>query len=326
MQIKIRELMKTAKSVPLEIPVLFIVFRRLDTTKRVLDRIREAQPKRFYIAADGPRKNKPKEFEQVKKIREFILKNIDWDCEVHTKFSEKNLGCKYNPQSAISWFFEHEEMGIILEDDCVPSSSFFKYCEELLHKYQKDLRIWGISGTNLLPQVSIANSYYFSEFFMIWGWASWRDRWQKHLHMLEDFDTYLDDPLVYKKLNNNLANKQIIKRARISHQDKLDTWDYQWIFSCFANNALLITPTKNLIQNIGFGIGATHTGKTKGKQIEENEITFPLNHPRIIHANQTVDNIFFKQIFGWLTNIEKISSINFIKAYLKAKLNRLKSK
>ena len=303
-----------------DIPILFIVFIRLDTTKRVLERIREVKPKKLYIAGDGARKSKQGEFEKVQELRDFILQSIDWDCEIHTKFSEDNLGCKYNPQSAISWFFEHEEMGIILEDDCVPSNSFFRYCQELLQKHKNDLRIWGISGTNLLPNLEIPKSYYYSEFFMTWGWATWRDRWKTHLHMLENFEEYLDDPLVAKKLDNNLANEQIIHRARISYQDKLDAWDYQWIFSCFANNALLITPTKSLIQNIGFGEGATHTGNSTGKQVKENEITFPLEHPKIIHANQAVDSIFFKTIFNMLTPFQKLTSINHIKKFISARL------
>ncbi|MEO0526413.1 MAG: nucleotide-diphospho-sugar transferase [Bacteroidota bacterium] len=305
-----------------DIPILFIVFTRLDTTIRVFERIKAIKPNKLYVSADGPRQGKEGEDAKVDAVRNYIIENVDWDCEVKTLFHEKNLGCKYSPQTAITWFFEQEEKGIVLEDDCLPSLSFFKYCSELLHKYEHDLRVWGISGTNLQPEIEIENSYYFSHFFMTWGWASWRNRWQTHLSMLTNFDDFLNDPMVLKKLDNKIANQQIVERAKISYQDKLDAWDYQWIFSCFANNALLATPSQNLIQNIGFGDGATHTGNSRGKQIMENDIDFPLAHPLILHANQKVDNLFFKKIFNWMTFYEKLTDSRFLKSFVSARFGK----
>jgi hypothetical protein len=168
--------MKTTEPT-LETSVLFLVFNRLDTTKRVFAEIRKARPKQLFIASDGPRKNKPGEKEIVEKVRKYVLDNIDWKCELKTLFRKKNLGCKYAVSGAIDWFFENVEQGIILEDDCLPSQRFFKFCEELLEKYGDDERIMSISGYNPLGKFEIGESYLFSKYPRIWGWATWRRAW-----------------------------------------------------------------------------------------------------------------------------------------------------
>ncbi|MFP4332877.1 MAG: hypothetical protein ACLFQJ_06210, partial [Campylobacterales bacterium] len=145
---------------PLKTAVLFLVFNRLDTTKQVFEAIRQAKPPRLYVAADGAREAKEGEDQKVKAIREYILQHIDWDCEVKTLFREKNLGCKIAVSSAITWFFENEEMGIILEDDCLPSQSFFWFCEELLERYKDDMRIMMVSGYNKVQRYNQQNSYF----------------------------------------------------------------------------------------------------------------------------------------------------------------------
>ena len=133
---------------PLKSPVLFLVFNRPDTTRRVLEAIRQAQPSQLFIAADGPREGKSGEAEKCADVRRIVNEGIDWDCEVKTLFRDKNLGCKVAVSRAIDWFFEHVEEGIILEDDCLPHPTFFRFCEELLNKYRDDERIGQISGDN----------------------------------------------------------------------------------------------------------------------------------------------------------------------------------
>ena len=162
-------------SAPLETAVLFIVFNRLETTKSVFQAIRKARPQKLYIGGDGARKDKDGEAEKIVAVRKYVMENIDWKCEVKTQFSEKNLGCKYAPASVINWFFKNEEMGIILEYDCLPSQSFFWFCQTLPKKYQDDTRVGDISGTNLLGKYKNGNkSYHFSNFGNNWGWATWR--------------------------------------------------------------------------------------------------------------------------------------------------------
>ena len=163
---------------PLQTAVLFLVFNRPDTTAQVFEAIRQAKPPRLYVAADGPREGREGEVERVDKVREISMA-VDWPCEVKTLFREKNLGCKYAVSSAITWFFEQEEQGIILEDDCLPSQSFFWFCEELLNEYMYDQRIWQICGFSPLVN-KIKESYYLSKYSPIWGWASWRRAWSAY--------------------------------------------------------------------------------------------------------------------------------------------------
>ena len=154
-------------------PILFIIFNRPDTAKKVFKKIQKIEPKQLFIAADGPRKNKPEDVELCKQTRE-ILNGINWDCELITLLREENVGCKKGPADAISWFFEHVEEGIILEDDCLPSDSFFPFCEELLEKYRYDTRIMHIGGSIQLPDYENPDSYYFSRLSHVWGWATWK--------------------------------------------------------------------------------------------------------------------------------------------------------
>ncbi|MCS7029805.1 MAG: nucleotide-diphospho-sugar transferase, partial [Bacteroidia bacterium] len=187
---------------PLTTAVLFLVFKRLDTTKKVFEVIRKAKPPRLYIAADGPRDWVEGEAEKVKMVREYLMNNIDWDCEVKTLFRDKNLGCGRAVSEAITWFFEHEEMGIILEDDTVPSLSFFWFCEELLKKYKDDKRIGMISGNNFQDGIKRGDGdYYFSIYNHIWGWATWRDRWEGYDFELDSFkdDKFIEELFVNKK-------------------------------------------------------------------------------------------------------------------------------
>ena len=169
--------------------VLFVTFNRLDYVKETFEQIRIAKPPRFYIASDGPREGVEGEAQKVQEVRDYILSNIDWDCEVKTRFLDKNSGgCAYGVSGAVTWFFENEKDGIILEDDCVPSQSFFPYCEELLDKYKDDKRVWHIAGDAPIDNVDIEESYYFAKIQHCWGWASWADRWKHFKLDISDYD------------------------------------------------------------------------------------------------------------------------------------------
>jgi len=164
----------------LKVPVLFLIFNRSDTTQLVFNEIRKAQPAQLFIAADGPRKDRPEDIENCRKVRE-IIRQVDWDCSVSTLFRDENLGCKRGVSSAIDWFFSHVDEGIILEDDCVPDPSFFPFCQELLERYRDDERIMVISGDNLqFGRRKSQYSYYFSRCFHLWGWATWKRAWDNY--------------------------------------------------------------------------------------------------------------------------------------------------
>ena len=236
-------------------PILFLVFNRPDTTQKVFAKIREARPPKLYIAADGPRTDA--EAIKCQEVRS-IAGKVDWDCEVITLFREKNLGCGPAVSQAITWFFEHEEMGIILEDDCLPDISFFHFCETMLEYYRDDRRVWHIGGANFHDTIKQGKkSYYFSMFSHIWGWAGWRDRWQKYRFDIQSYDLKKSIP----NYSNDLRiQKYFEKRQHQVVSGKINTWDYQYLFAMWENNGLAIVPNVNLVTNIGFGIGATNTG------------------------------------------------------------------
>ncbi|QJD95855.1 nucleotide-diphospho-sugar transferase [Mucilaginibacter robiniae] len=238
--------------------VLFIVFKRPDTTARVFNQIRAAQPKRLYVAADGPRYNKPDEAQLCKQVR-LICEQIDWECEVKKFYHNENYGCKEAVSSAITWFFEHEEEGIILEDDCLPAESFFKYCDTLLEKYRYDTRIRHIGGANLQQgKIWGDGSYYYSNLTHVWGWAGWRRVWEQYDKELKLYEA----SEVRTQLAKIFTDHLILDSWEIIFNDvkagKVNTWDYQLTFLNFFNNGLSVIPNSNLISNIGFGSGSTH--------------------------------------------------------------------
>lgn len=265
----------------LRTPVLFLVFNRPDTTQRVFEAIRNAKPPRLYIAADGPRTDRPGEAQMVAQVRE-IVTAVDWRCEVKTLFRKKNLGCKHAVSGAITWFFEHEEQGIILEDDCLPNNSFFQFCEILLEKYKYDQRIGQISGFNGLGKYQRDGcSYHFSNFGSIWGWATWKRAWNSYDVDMKGYPYIKESSYIPNIINDKKDLRNRIKAFDQTYAGLIDTWDYQWIYCRLVNRYLIILPSKNLIKNIGFGANATHTTVPNSKlsSLSSYEINFPLIPP-----------------------------------------------
>jgi hypothetical protein len=240
--------------------VLFLIFNRLETTKQVFESIKQAKPPRLYIAADGARDSIDGELQKVRLVRDYVISNIDWNCEVKTLFREHNLGCKLAVSGAIDWFFENEEMGIILEDDCLPSPSFFIFCEKLLIKYKSDMRVWHIGGSNFQNGVKRGDGdFYFSKYNHIWGWASWADRWKNYDVSLKGLEAFISSNVMQTVFIDSKFQKKWISSFEDVKNGKIDTWDFQWQYTVWANNGLSILPNVNMISNIGFGIDATHT-------------------------------------------------------------------
>lgn len=272
-------------------PVLFLIFNRPDTTQLVFDQIRNTQPSRLYIAADGPRDSRPDDKILCAQARS-VIENIDWPCEVKTLFREENLGCKYAVSESLDWFFKQEEEGIILEDDCLPSEDFFRLCDVLLEKYRYDTRIFQIAGCNFQQGRKWGDaSYYFSNLLEVWGWASWRRVWQLYDPDLLQFDerditTSLDilfnEPLVTKEYAD------IFKRLKAN---EIDTWDYQLKFINFFNNGLCAIPNDNLVSNIGFREDATHTVDLDGRvaNLPHGKLEKALLHPHVILPSKMAD-------------------------------------
>lgn len=272
---------------PLKTAVLFLTFNRPDTTKQVFEAIRQAKPPRLYVAADGPRADKAGEAEKCEEVRQ-IAAQVDWDCEVQTLFREENLGCKYAVSGAITWFFENEEQGIILEDDCLPSQSFFWFCEELLERYKNDKRIMMVSGYNNAQSFQQKSHYFFSNIGGIWGWASWRRAWDCYevepvrLASLYECDFYKLEFL----LGQSIYKKR--KEHFYSLLQGLNTWDYQWSFARHFNSGLSCVSSSSLVENIGFGEDATHT-KVGTDHVTKSEISFPIYENKIVIADKVYD-------------------------------------
>ncbi len=278
----------------MDAPVLFLIFNRPDTTARVFEMIAKVKPRRLFIAADGPREDKEGEAETCQAVRD-IATQIDWDCEVKTLFRAQNLGCKKAISSAINWFFEQVEEGIILEDDCLPSESFFPFCAELLERYRDDSRVMMISGNNFQDGIQRGDaSYYFSAVPWIWGWATWRRAWRQYDMSMRTFPSMVRDRMM-QSLSRDEAVQQYRLRCFIpTYEGEIDTWDYQWIYSILVNHGLSICPQVNLVQNIGFSSDATHTCDSGSKMamIPVGMVQI-LRHPDLILPDALADDHFY---------------------------------
>jgi hypothetical protein len=295
-------------------PVLLLLFNRPEHTKVVFEEVRNAKPNKLYIAIDGPRSNNEEDRIKIDLIKEYILNNINWDCNVKTLFRESNLGCKNAVSSAITWFFEHENMGIILEDDCLPLNSFFSFCDELLTKYEYDERVRHISGVNYLnSKIKIEETYYFSKFTHVWGWASWKRVWKdysKDILLNYDLNNYFKFYNIYP---DRKICDAIFKELKRVQSGKLNTWDYQYLFLNFIKNGLTIIPKYSLVKNIGFNFESTHTQSNPYYMRELKNI----NH--ITHPNEMIPNVDFDLIS--LRNMYNITFKRKLYYHISLKMN-----
>lgn len=284
----------------METPVAIIIFNRAHTAERVFERIAAAKPKKLLVIADGPRPDHPDDEQQCAAARA-VVDRIDWDCEVMKNFSEKNLGCGQRPASGITWIFENVDRAVILEDDCVPHPSFFRFCEEMLDRYQADERIMHISGRSVFPETPQAKySYYFSRSLSGWGWATWARAWKYYdinipiwpeLRGTRWLEDTLGDPRAVKFFNN-------IFNHAFAHQGNLSYWDQQWNFTCWSQNGLGIRPYANLVEYIGFE-DATHRfwGRKQFLDFPVSEMAFPLKHPPFLVRDREADQFNTDRVF-----------------------------
>ena len=294
---------------PLSTPVLILIFNRPEITKQVFNAIQQAKPPRLYVAGDGPR-SKCTEDEENCKLARSIATNVDWDCEVKTLFRDHNLGCRLAVSQAIYWFFEQEPEGIILEDDCLPSQSFFWFCQEMLEYFRNDKAVGVICGfySNELEYKPSA-SFFFSRYLRVWGWAGWR-------RSNEGYDSNIN--LLIEK--QNTWKKDIFSRTDIFlkryWQDmfeevgsgKIDTWDIQLQYLLWQKKQQVIVSSKNLVQNIGWAQGAHPLTKDHNHELATSEINFPLTTPdmteRDTRADQVIEKISYQiTIFSFLKKL-----------------------
>lgn len=290
--------------------VLLVVFNRPQHTERVVARLRACAPNRLYVASDGPRDTEGDRM-LVNQVRA-IIAGIDWPCRVITRYENENKGCKYAVSGAISWFFEHETEGLILEDDCLPSQDLLMFASKMLELYRDDTRIGVVCGTALgnLREIGVAeggNDIVFSRFPSVWGWATWRRFWKNYDAEMKSWPNVREH--IAGGFNNNRMGRLSTSLLQRTYQGDIDTWDYQLSYTLWSQNQLAVIPRMNLVENIGFGSLATHT-KVAGhplaslSKVGNERLAFPLSIPSLVLPNTRYE-AYLKRIAipGALTEI-----------------------
>lgn len=292
--------------------MLLITFNRPEHTRRTLMEIRKQQPTQLYVCQDGAREGNENDRIKVQEVRDVVKELVDWPCELHTLYQEKNLGCGPGPQAGITWFFENVEQGIIMEDDCLPHPDFFGYCEELLNRYKDDKRVQFINSTLYHDRWKCDGSYGFSHYMVTGAWAAWRSTWQGFDLDLLDLNAWKFRKQVLRLTKNRAeANWWYFKVKEIkADRSKKSYWDYQMQIHLFRNNALTIHPKVNLISNIGFDAEGTHTTWNDGRGDKSVFPILPLQHPATMCVDCIMDEVCFakKRSRGWITD-----TLSFIK-------------
>lgn len=302
-----------------KVPILLIVFNRLSVVQKVFEQIRKYQPHQLFIAADGPRKGNATDEVKCKEVREWLISNIDWECELRTLFRDENVGCGYGPSGAISWFFEHVEMGVILEDDCVPSLQFFDFAQEILERYKDNEAIMAVNGSNFQEHKWGNASYYYStQNSPFWGWATWRRAWRNFDFDLKGYSKCKLSKMI-RYYGVSKAERSWWLNVYLGLKNGVygnSAWDYQFIFSIWKNKGMTIMPNVNLVSNVGFDDDATHTVNpndvTANRPVED---IYPLIHPLTINICKEAD-LYYHNLY-YAPHQVHVSCIKKIKRFIK---------
>ena len=283
------------------VPVLLVIFNRPEKTRRVIEALRQVRPVQVFVAADGPRPDRPDDVEKCRLARQAVSE-IDWPCDLKTRFLDENVGCDPSVSAAIHWFFEHVEHGVILEDDCVPHPDYFRFCAELFERYVDDTRIMQVSSFAPYLDRNHPYSYHFSRTFRCWGWGTWRRAWALYSDSLGRYDNGIDQMLkAYFPSSAKYAEKR--KLYETFRLGKRDNWDSKWNVACYAQNGLCIVPEKNLISNIGYDEESTHTTKASPifSNLQTEPLEFPLRHPPFVFADGRPERSLEKRLYRSLS-------------------------
>lgn len=293
----------------LSTPVVLLIFNRPETTERVFAAIRAARPQRLFVVADGPRPHRPFDIQKCAEVRR-IVERIDWSCEVQRNYSDVNIGCRQRVSSGLDWVFSQVETAIILEDDCLPDHTFFRFCQELLEQYRDDDRIMSICGSNPLGGwKSDIQSYHFSFYGGIWGWATWRRAWNCYdvaMSLWKNAD-------IRRRISDVLGGGRLYRHRALEFDrlvsGKVDTWDYQWSFAQLVHEGLTLTSSINLVSNIGFNADATHTVNPNNSfaAIPAASCHFPLKNNEVIEVDQMYDAAQLNKVLAERPWIQKLS-------------------
>jgi hypothetical protein len=282
----------------LKTPVVFIIFKRHETTQKVFERIRQAKPPKLFVIADGPRPEVPGEIEQCA-ITRSIINGVDWDCQVFKQYSDVNLRSIRRVPSGLDWVFSQVEEAIILEDDCLPHPTFFQFCEELLHDYRHDERVMVISGQNVqFGKRRTPYSYYFSRYNHCWGWATWRRAWRYYDADMKLWPEIRDEGLLHDIFSSPREVKFWTDVFQSAYERKQWDWDMHWTFAAWIQNGLSILSEQNLISNLGFGSDGTNTLEiTQHANLPTEALEFPLRHPPFKIRNVEADRFTQETLF-----------------------------
>jgi hypothetical protein len=280
-------------------PIAFFIFNRPDLTAKVFEAIAQARPEKLLIIADGPRS--AEEAEKCRKTRQ-VVEKIDWDCEVLTNFSDTNLGCKQRVASGIHWVFSQVEMAMLLEDDCLPVPSFFPFCQTMLQRYRDDERIMHIGGCNFLPdRIKIEDSYFFSRYIFPWGWGTWKRAWENYDEDMKSWPEFKKAKMLQSIFENPDEHQFWEQRFDLAFKGEIDTWDFQWFYNCWSQGGLAISPSVNMVSNLGFQPDATHTKTAHEAGILANRPAFDMagsiRHPEFIVERREADAYMFEACF-----------------------------
>lgn len=276
--------------IPIDAPIALIIFNRPNPAAKVFETIRQARPSTLIVIADGPRPNKKGEAEACAAARA-VTEQIDWPCRVVRHYAEQNLGCRNRVASGLDLVFGEFDRAIILEDDCLPEPSFFRFCDELLERYLDNPRVMAISGDNFLfGQRRMEYSYYFSRYPHVWGWATWRRAWQHYDVQISDWPRMREQGWLRQFFQDRAAINFWQNAFQSVYEGQVDTWDYQWTYACWKQGGLTALPGTNLISNIGFGTDATHTRRrSQFSQMAVEPLQFPLSHPPEVARDEEAD-------------------------------------
>ena len=283
-------------------PVVLILFNRPDLTAETFAAIRKAQPLNLLVVGDGPRPQRHGEAELVRQTRQVVADGVDWECQVRTNYSEVNLGCGRRVSSGLAWAFEHHEEIIVLEDDCLPSSDFFRFCETMLERYRHDERVMHVGGTNVRVPKWTHDSAFFTRYPSIWGWASWRRAWKHYDFEMKEWPAFRDGGYLEMLAESEEEARSWRRRFDAVHDGRNDTWDYQWTFACWRRRGLAAMPTHNLVTNLGFREDATHTTSARPTTAMPTEALGPLNLPQFVVADRRADRFIADYVFGGIAS------------------------
>jgi hypothetical protein len=296
----------------LSTPVVLILFNRPENTAEVFAAIRAARPPQLFAIADGPRRDVESDVAKCAATRA-IIERVDWPCQVFRRFSNDNVGLRRNVSEGLDWVFSQTEQAIILEDDCLPDPSFFPFCQELLERYAQDQHVAMIGGTHLDPAHTAPpgdESYYFSRFAHIWGWATWRRAWQLCDQEMKEWPALRRTNWLMDKCGTRTAEnfwRRHFDDSYARNPDGLSTWDVPWLFACWRQDLVSIVPRNNLVANMGFGVDAAHTkSQTRAARLPTGPMQIPLRHPKEKIANAAADRYIQENFFEGITPWQRL--------------------